>query len=69
MGQMATMLTKRPQGSLQSTSKVNPKREEKKHCKAITLRSIREIATPRPPPMIVKESKQLDQSEVEVDTE
>ena len=69
MGQMATMLTERPQGSLPSTSEVNPKTEGKEHRKSITLRSGREIATPRPPPMIVEEPKQLDQPEVEVDIE
>ena len=39
MGEMATMLSERPQGSLPSTSKVNPRGEGKEHCKAITLRS------------------------------
>ena len=57
MGQMVTMLTKRPQGALPSTSKVNPRREGKEHCKAITLRSGREVATPGPLIVIVKEPK------------
>ena len=60
MGQMAIMLTERPQGSLPSTSEVNPMREGKEHCKVITLRSGREIATP--------ELKQSYQSEEEMDT-
>ena len=55
MGQMATMLSERPQGSLPSTSKVNPRGEGKEHCKAITLRSGREVAASGPPPVIVKE--------------
>ena len=38
MGQMANMMNKRPQGTLPSTSEVNPRREGKEHCKAITLR-------------------------------
>ena len=57
MGQMATMLAERPQGSLPSTLEVNLKREGKEHCKAITLRSRREVAAPRPPLVIVKELK------------
>ena len=48
MGSMATMLSERPQGSLPSTSEVNTRREGKEHCKAITLRSGREVAAPRP---------------------
>ena len=47
---------------------MNPKREGKEHCKAITLRSGREVAAVGPPPVIVKELKQLDQSEAEIDT-
>ena len=66
---MATMLSERPQGSLPSTSEVNPKGEGKEHCKAITLRSGREVAAPRPPPVIITELKQLDQAEAKVDTE
>ena len=65
---MATMLSERPQGSLPSTSKVNPKREGKEHCKVITLRSGREVAAPGPPLVIVKELKQSDQSEAEIGT-
>ena len=69
MGQMATMLFERPQGSLPSTSEVNPKGEGKEHCKAITLRSGREVVTPGPPLVIVTELKQSDQVEAEVGTE
>ena len=39
MGQMASLLSERQHGNLPSTSEVNPRREGKKHCKAITLRS------------------------------
>ena len=67
MGQMATMLSERPQGSLLITLEVNPKGEGKEHCKEITLRSGREVAAPGPPPVIITELKQPDQAEVEVD--
>ena len=39
MGQMATLFSERQQGNLPSTFVVNPRREGKEHCKAITLRS------------------------------
>ena len=39
MGQMATLFSERQQGNLPSTSEVNPRREGKERCKAITLRS------------------------------
>ena len=39
MGQMASLLSKRQQGNLPSTSVVNPRREGKEHCKSVTLRS------------------------------
>ena len=57
------------QGSLPSPLEVNPKREGKEHCKAITLRSEREVVAPRPPPVIVKEPKQSDQYETKIDIE
>ena len=53
MGQMAIMISERAQGSLPSTSRVNPRGEGKEHYKAITLRSGREVVTPRPPPVII----------------
>ena len=68
MGKMVTLLIERQQGSLPSNSKVNPRKERKEYCKAITLRSGREVDAPGPPPMIVKEPKQLDQSEIKVNT-
>ena len=69
MGQMATVLYERPQGSLPSTSEVNPRSEGKEYCKAITLRSGRKVVAPGPPPVIVTELKQSDQAETEVDIE
>ena len=43
MGQMALLLSERQQGNLPSTSEVNPRREGKEHCKAVTLRSGRTL--------------------------
>ena len=43
MGQMASLLFKRQHGNLSSTSEVNPRREGIEHCKAITLRSGKEL--------------------------
>ena len=39
MGQMASLLSERQHRNLPSTSEVNPTREGKEHCKAVTLRS------------------------------
>ena len=39
MGQMASLLSERQHENLLSTSKVNPRREGKEHCKVVTLRS------------------------------
>ena len=47
---------------------MHPERKGKEHCKAITMRSGKELVAPGPPPVIVKEPKQSDQSEIEVDT-
>ena len=52
MGQMANLLTERQQGSLPSNSKVNPRREGNEHVKSVTLRSGRELAILRQPPVI-----------------
>ena len=49
------ILIERAQGSLPSTSEENPMRDGKEHCKAITLRSGREIAAPGPALVIVKD--------------
>ena len=46
ISQMANMFSERQQGNLPSTSEVNPKRDGKEHCKAITLRSGKELETP-----------------------
>ena len=43
MGQMANILTERQPGSLESNSKVNPRREGNEHVKAVTLRSGKEL--------------------------
>ena len=39
MGQMTTMFNERQQGNLPRTSKMNPRRDGKEHCKTNTLRS------------------------------
>lgn len=46
MGQIASALTTRQQGSLPSNTETNPK--DKEQCKAITLRSGREVEVPEP---------------------
>ena len=69
IGHMDNLLTKRLQGSLPCNSEINPRGEGKEYCKTITLRSGREVATPEPPPMIVKETRQSNQSETKVDIE
>ena len=62
MGQMANLLTERQQGSLLSNSEINPRGEGKEHVKDITLRSGRELATPRQPPVVREvETKVVDQ--------
>ena len=45
MGQMASLLREGQQGNLPRTSEVNPRREGKEHCKAVTLRSGRTLET------------------------
>ena len=45
MGQMASMFRDRQQGNLLSTSEVNPMRDGKEHCKAITLRRRKLVET------------------------
>ena len=52
MGQMASMLTERQHGSLPSNSEVKPRGEGKEYCKAITLRSGRELEIPGPRPAV-----------------
>ena len=44
---MASLLNEREHGNLLSTFEVNPRREGIEHCKAITLRSGRELEGPR----------------------
>ena len=59
MGQMANLLTERQQGSLPSNSEINPRGEGKEHVKAITLRSGRELATRRQPPVVREEETEV----------
>ena len=62
MGQMASLLTERQHGSLPSNSKANPRGEGKEYCKAITLRSGRELEIPGQQPAIREpEIKEQDQ--------
>ena len=59
MGRMANILTERQQGSLPSNSKKNLRGEGKEHVKAITLRSGRELATRRQPPVVREEETEV----------
>ena len=63
MGQRATLLTEKQQGSLPSNSEVNPRGEGKEHVKAITLKSGRELAISGQP-LVVREveTKEVDQT-------
>ena len=63
MGEMATLLTDRQQGSLPSNLEANLKGEGKEHVKSITLRSGRELTTPGQP-LVVREveTKEVDQA-------
>ena len=62
MGQMANLLTERQQGSLPSNSEANPRGKGKEYCKAITLRSGRELeALGQQPAVREAEIKEEDQ--------
>ena len=62
MGQMASQLAKRQSSSLPGNSEVNPRGEGKEYCKAITLRSGRELEIPGPQPVVRElEIKEHDQ--------
>ena len=52
MGQMENLLTERQHGSLPSNSEVNPRGEGTEYCKAITLRSGRELESSGPQPVV-----------------
>ena len=52
MGQMANLLTERQHGSLLSNSEANPRGEVKEYCKAIALRSGRELEIPGQQPAV-----------------
>ena len=56
MGQMENILTERQQCSLPSNSKKNMRGEGKEHVKAITLRSVRELAI-EGQPLVVREEE------------
>ena len=61
MGQMATLLTERQQGSLPSNSEINLRGERKEHVEVITLRSGREIAVQGKPPVVREvETEEVD---------
>ena len=62
MGQMASLLTERQQGSLPSNSEVNPRGERKDYCKAITLRSGKQLEIPEPQ-LAVRELKIKEQGQ------
>ena len=62
IGQMASLLAERQHGSLPSNPEVNPRGEGKEYCKAITLRSGRELEIPGPQPAVRElEIKEQDQ--------
>ena len=63
MGQMASLLTERQYGSLSSNSEVNPRGEEKEYCKAITLRSGRELEILKPQ-LAVRELEIKEQDQI-----
>ena len=62
MGQMANLLTERQQGSLPSNSEINPKGEGKEYCKAVTLRSGKELEIPESQ-LAVREQEIKDQDQ------
>ena len=62
MGQMASVLTERQHGSFPSNSEVNPREEGKEYCKAITIRSGRELKISGQKPAVEEaEIKEQDQ--------
>ena len=62
IGQMVSLLAERQHGSLPSNPEVNPRGEGKEYCKAITLRSGRELEIPGPQPAVRElEIKEQDQ--------
>ena len=63
MGQMANLLKERQHGSLPSNSEANPRGEGKEYCKAITLRSGRELEIPGPQ-LVVRELEIKEQDQV-----
>ena len=59
---MASLLTERQHSSLPSNSEANPREKGKEYCKAITLRSGKELEIPgQQPPVRELEIKEQDQ--------
>ena len=56
---MANILTERQQGSLPSNSEKNSRGDSRKHVKAITFRSGRELDTRRPPQVVREEGTKV----------
>ena len=46
MGQITSLFNERQEGNLPSTSEMNPRRDGREHCKAITLRSRKTVDRP-----------------------
>ena len=63
MGQMANLLVERQRGSLPSNSEVKPRGEGKEYCKAITLRSGRELEILEPQ-LVVRELEIKEQDQI-----
>ena len=62
MSKIASLLTERQHGSFPSNSEANPREEGKDYCKAITLRSGRELEIPGQQPTVREaEVKEKDQ--------
>lgn len=69
MGQLAHAINNRPQGALPSDTEVNPKSNGKEHCKAITLRSGKELTVLGEGSAYQKslESEDIDKEKIEVE--
>ena len=63
MGKMASLYMEKQHGSLPSNSEANPREEGKEYCKAITLRSGRELEIPGQQPA-VRELESKDQDHI-----
>ena len=63
MGQMASLFMERQHGSFPSNLEANPREEGKEYCKAITLRSGRELEILGQQP-VVREAEVKEQDQV-----